>query len=102
MSPLPSLGVALRKGLSGGSPTAVSSRVAVNLSKVRPVQMNQASPFFPSEYMYLEATCAYKHSRVCEFALTQNPSCALSSTPSALSLLVCDGKTLAEKKFKNY
>lgn len=109
MSPLPSLGVALRKGLSGGSQTALSSGVAVNLSKVRACsdEPGYPPPFFSSEYMYLEATFAHKTfpcvwSQLVYSAPTQTPLCALSSTPSAMLLLVCDGKTLAEKKFKNY
>lgn len=89
MSPLPSLGVALRKGLSGGSQTAVSSGVAVNLSEVRPVQMNQASPFFPSEYMYLEATCAYQHFCVYEFSLFTAPWPRLLLVPWAVLRLHC-------------
>lgn len=79
MSPLPSLSVALSKGLSGGSQTALSSGVAVNLSRSEPVQMNQAThpPFFPLN------TCTWKPRLLINIPVCMKSACLQCPDPDS-------------------
>lgn len=65
------------------------------------LQMNQASPLFVSECMYLEATGAYKHINLRTQIVCNAPTLiplAPSNAPPAWLFQVCSGKPLAGKK----